>query len=116
MMSPEASPAPSDVPVNNDNADGGEHPDDLGLNVITNTEGSESDESDDEIGDEAFDQNAYNGYVALEQHPLDEGNSADGESNLSQQQQPNIYCEHQVDDCVTGNSDVRIYQVILAAN
>lgn len=113
-MSPVASPAPSDVPVNKDNANGGDQQEDLGLNVIVNTEGSESDESDDENGDEAFDQNVYNGYVALEQQPPDEGNCADGESNLLHQQQLNIFCESQADDCVTSN--VRNYPVYLAVN
>jgi len=84
MMSPGVSPAPSDVPVNKDDAGDGDRQDDLGLNVIdngiiANNEGDESESSSDENGDEVYNEHSYNGYIALEQQSVDTVAGDDGD-------------------------------------
>ena len=115
-MSPELSPAPSEVPVNKDGSGGNDHSDETGLNVesniMTNVEGTESEESSEEYEVESADENLYSGYVALEQQPLDEGDSAEGEMNWIQQYQLSSNCENQPDTYTDGEIDVRKYHMV----
>ena len=74
-MTPEVSPAPSDVPANRDdeNSGPGGHEDEIGnetleVGVITNIALMDSDPSSDDESEEEVD-DAYRGYTVLEQQP-----------------------------------------------
>ena len=102
MMSPEVSPAPSDVPVNKDGA--GDEGEMVGLNLenglVVNAENMESDESSDEDDDIGGNNDVYSGYVALEQQPSEEGCNTDGdliasgESHHNKDNNDENHCDH----------------------
>ena len=110
MMSPGVSPAPSDVPVNKDDAGDGDRQDDLGLNVIdngiiANNEGDESESSSDENGDEVYNEHSYNGYIALEQQSVDTVAGDDGDvSWVSNTSQIELFT---MSFCIDGNRRMR---------
>ena len=75
-MTPEVSPAPSDVPANRDgeNTGPGGHEDEIGngtleVGVITNIALMDSDPSSEDESDEGEVDDAYRGYTVLEQQP-----------------------------------------------